>query len=198
MTGEESLEYGNYLRQNSQAFHASLVEDRIAQVLFCLGDFGQALVLRQAMKWWQSADWVPDNAVNRTELGGDARKYKSLFYLRYAKEVAKIREAVNDNFGTSFSDAEIVQVIQFTILRHGGAHANLTLAKPFPVLQAGITQAVGVCAEPWPDAICSGPTVDPGRLGMARANCSWPGIYSWPGPAVDPDIHGWPAIPCHA
>ena len=28
---------------------------------------------------------------------------------------------------------------------------------------------------------CSGPTVDPGRLGMARTNCSWPGIYSWPG-----------------
>ena len=28
---------------------------------------------------------------------------------------------------------------------------------------------------------CSGPTGDPGRLGMARANCSWPGIYSWPG-----------------
>ena len=37
-------------------------------------------------------------------------------------------------------------------------------------------------------AMCSGPTVDPGRLGVARANCSWPGIYSWPGcggPIVD-------------
>ena len=60
------------------------------------------------------------------------------------------------------------------------------------------------------DERCSGPTGDPGRLGMARANCSWPGIYSWPGcggptvdpdihcwpgPAVDPDIHGWPGLP---
>ena len=37
-------------------------------------------------------------------------------------------------------------------------------------------------------AMCSGPTGDSGRLGMARANCSWPGIYSWPGcggPTVD-------------
>ena len=77
----------------------------------------------------------------------------SLFHLRCANEVARIREAVKDNFGTSFLGAEIVRVIQFTILRHGGAHANLTLAKSFPVLQARIIQAVDMCAEPWPDAI---------------------------------------------
>ena len=153
MTGEGLLEYADYFRQNAQAFHGSLVEARTAHLLSFLGDFGQALVLRQAMKWWQSADWVPDNAVNRTELGDDARKYVSLFHLRCANEVARIREAMNGNFGTGFSDAEIVRVIQFTILRHGGAHANLTLAKSFPVLQARVAQAVDMCAEPWPDAI---------------------------------------------
>ena len=152
MTEEEFLVFANYLCQNAQAFHASLVEARIAQLLSCLRDFGQAPALRQATKWWQSADWMPDNAVNRTELAEDARKSVSLFHLRYANEVARIGEAVNDNFGTSFSGDEIVRVIQFTIPRHGGAHANRTLAKSFRFGRPGSPRRL-ICAEPWPDGI---------------------------------------------
>lgn len=43
--------------------------------------------------------------------------------------------------------------IQFTILRQGGAHANLTLAKSFPVLQPRLTQVVDLYTRPWPDVI---------------------------------------------
>ena len=55
---------------------------------------------------------------------------------------------VNEMFGTDFGDSEIVQVIKFTIRRQRGAHANLTLAKSFPDLQAWISQAIEICVVP--------------------------------------------------
>ena len=70
---------------------------------------------------------------------------------------------VNEMFGTDFSDSEIVQIIKFTIRRHGGAHDNLTLAKSFPDLQARISQAVETCAAPWLE------TIEAARPAMGKA-----------------------------
>ena len=61
-----------------------------------LGDFSQALVLRQATEWWKSADWVPENAADRTELGDDVRKYDESLIVRCPKEVAEVRERINN------------------------------------------------------------------------------------------------------
>ena len=60
--------------------------------------------------------------------------------------------------------------------------SHFAQANVFPK-KRGVRQAAkGWRSPPYADnGVCSGPTVDPGRLGMARANCSWPGIYSWPG-----------------
>lgn len=54
---------------------------------------------------------------------------------------------------TLTSNAEIVRIIQLTILGNGGAHNNRTLAKLSPDLQARITQVVDMCAKPRPDSI---------------------------------------------
>ena len=67
-------------------------------------------------------------------------------------KVARIREAVDGNFDTGFSGAKKVRITRFTVLRDGGAHANLTLAKPFPDLQARTPRRL-MCAWPWPDVI---------------------------------------------
>ena len=104
--------------------------------------------MRQAIKWWKSANWVSGNAENRIELGDDFRQNQAPFSWRYRAEVTKVREMVNEMFGTDFGDSEIVQVIKFTIRRQRGAHANFTLAKSFPDLQAWISQAIEICVVP--------------------------------------------------
>lgn len=61
-----------------------------------------------------------------------------------------VRQQVNEVYGTIFSEWEIIDIIQFTLLRHQRSHANLTNTKSFPDLQERIVEACGICDAPWP------------------------------------------------
>lgn len=81
-------------------FLVKLVGARIVQVLSCLVAIHELSYCKRG---------IP------TELGDDFQKHDTPFHLCCLNEVTKIRETVNGNFGTGFSDKEIVQIIEFTV-----------------------------------------------------------------------------------
>lgn len=76
-----------------------------------------------------------------------------MFLARYPKEVAEFRERINSAYSTNFSDLEIFRLITSTIIRHGKAHANMTLKKSFPDLNAQIAHATDLFEDTRPTQI---------------------------------------------